>query len=809
MRTGNKKIAGPRESANLWTIREITANKSTRRTSFMRVYLKKFTGLTVIALALTIFSTAVDAQVRAYRVSDRQVQTLLNRIENRADTFKNRLDRALDRSNIDGTRQEDTINYMVEQFEAATNRLKSNFDSRRSTAADVQEVLMRAVPINRFMLNNNLQRNAQQPWNRLRADLNTLAGYYNVRVDWNANFPIAGQPVYRVADRDVQAVIERLENNTDRFKNQMSRAVDGSVRERSIDAMIADFESATNRLRDNFNDRRSTAADAQEVFNRGAMIDQFMRNSRLPNQTVNTWTGIRGDLNTLAGYYNVRANWNYVGTPTGPVYAGGYTVTDAQMLNLLNRLRNRTSDFRTRYNRWNTPWRRNQPGSVDISQHLVDFDRHLNTLTNNYRQASMTDVEEVLRAATLINSQIVANRPNNDLFNRWGLVRNDLTTLASNYRMAWDWNNPVYTGTGGQWAGGAVGGNFDTRLTGSYRLNTALSDNVSTVVDRSIVNARYNNNRPNLRTNLERRLRSPELITLEKRGSQVTMSTGNQAPVNFSADGRAVTETSPSGRTVTTRVVSTDRDLTINYEGDRMNDFYVSFMPQNNGQLRVTRRVYIENQNETVTVNSVYDKVSPTPQWSTVPGPGWVGGGNTGGFIVPNNTTIVASLNTPLSTRTSRDGDRFSMTVDAPGQYNGAIIEGRVIGERSGVVSGRANMSLSFETIRLRNGQTYQFAGLVTQVRETDGSLVSVNNEGSVRDDSQTTKTVTRAGIGAVLGAIIGAIAGGGEGAAIGAGVGAGAGAGTVILQGRDNLELAQGTQFSITATAPANIGSR
>ncbi|CAN5126041.1 hypothetical protein BH20ACI2_BH20ACI2_17830 [soil metagenome] len=774
----------------------------------MRVYIKKFTALTVVAIAMTIFTSSISAQVRAYRVSDRQVQTLINRIENRADTFKNRLDRALDRSAIDGTRQEDRINYMVEQFEIATNRLKSNFEGRRSTAADVQEVLMRAVPINRFMLNNNLQRNAQQPWNLLRADLNTLAGYYNVRADWNAANSFPGQqPVYRVTDREVQAVIHRLESNTDRFKNQIGRAlnnsgIDGSNREDSINSMIGAFETATNRLKDNFNGRRSTAVDAQDVFNRGALVDRFVRSNRLPNQATNTWTQIRGDLNTLAGYYNVAANWNYVGTPTGPVYAGGYIVTDAQMRTLLNRLRTNTSDFRTRYTRWNMPWRRNQAGPTDISQHLVDLDRHLNDLTNNYNRASISDVEELLRTAAIINSEIAANRPNNDLFNRWGLVRNDLSTLASNYRMSWDWNNPI--NTGGQWAGGS----FDTQLTGSYRLNASLSDNVSMVVDRAIINARYNNNRPNLKNNLERRLGSPQMIDLEKRNSQVTMSTGNQTQVNFSADGNAQTETSPNGRTVTTRVVSTNRDLTISYEGDRMNDYYVSFMPMNNGQLRVTRRVYIENQNETVTVNSVYDKISPTPQWSTVAGRDWTGG-NTGGFIIPNNTTIVASLNTPLSTGTARDGDRFSMTVDAPGQYNGAIIEGRVIGERSGVVTGRANMSLSFETIRLRNGQTHQFAGLVNQVRQTNGDSVTVNNEGNVQDSSQTTRTVTRAGIGAVLGAIIGAIAGGGEGAAIGAGVGAGAGAGTVILQGRDNLELGAGTQFTITATAPANIGMR
>ena len=109
--------------------------------------------------------------------------------------------------------------------------------------------------------------------------------------------------------------------------------------------------------------------------------------------------------------------------------------------------------------------------------------------------------------------------------------------------------------------------------------------------------------------------------------------------------------------------------------------------------------------------------------------------------------------------------------------------------ERSGRVSGSANISLEFDTIRLRNGQTYRFAGFVNEVKMLNGDNVSVNNEGTVKDGSQTTKTVTRAGIGAAFGAFIGAIASGGQGAAIGAAIGAGAGAGTVVLQGRDDIE--------------------
>ena len=58
-----------------------------------------------------------------------------------------------------------------------------------------------------------------------------------------------------------------------------------------------------------------------------------------------------------------------------------------------------------------------------------------------------------------------------------------------------------------------------------------------------------------------------------------------------------------------------------------------------------------------------------------------------------------------------------------------------------------------------------------------------------------------QASIGTAVGAIIGAIAGGGKGAAIGAVIGAGGGAGSVYVQGRDDLELARGTEVTIQAT--------
>lgn len=665
----------------------------------MKASLRHITYFTLIAIAVTFSTTAQAQQNRAYRVTDRQIQALLDRIENRTNEFKRDLDTSLDRSNIDGTRQEDSINQIVANFETATDNLKTNFSSRRSSASDVQEVLSRAMFINRFMLNNRMSATSQNLWSQIRTDLNTLASYYQVTSTWND-------------------------------------------------------------------------------------------------------------------------------TTTTQPYQGGYTVNDVQMRNLLDRLTLRSNSFRQSFNSWNNRYyRNNQTGSAgDISQSIIEFQSALNNLRTNYRNRnSNASIEQVLRPSVSINSFIGSNRTNNDVTARWGLVRSDLNTLANYYRVSWDWNNPTYpTGTygnngsygnngnygnSGNYGNGGYG-NFDTRLTGTYRLNAALSENVQDVVEQAIDHANYDaSQHERLHRALERRLMSPETLTFEKRGSQVTMSSSNARAVTLNADGSRQTETSPSGRTVTTSVTATNRELTINYEGDRINDFYVTFTPMRDGQLKVTRRVYLENQNTTVTVSSVYDKISPTPDWNTAGYPSNTGGGTANGFLISNNTAIVATLDSTISTRTTRDNNRFSMTVTSPSQYRGAVIEGTVTGEGSGVVSGKANLSLNFDTIRMTDGRTYSFAGIVNQARDANGNIINVDNEGTVQDSSQTKTTVTRAGIGAALGALIGAIASGGKGAAIGAVVGGGAGAGSVILQGRDNLELASGSQFSITATAPPNLG--
>jgi len=355
------------------------------------------------------------------------------------------------------------------------------------------------------------------------------------------------------------------------------------------------------------------------------------------------------------------------------------------------------------------------------------------------------------------------------------------------------------------------------RLTGTWNLDASRSDDVRAAIDRAAINQNANSDR--VRERLENRLQPPDQLAIEQSGRRITMSSSTAPQVTFDADGRARPETNANGRTIQTTASLSGSTLTIRTQGDRASDFQVTFRPVDNGRgLQVTRRFFNDRINQPIQTQSFYARTSDVARLDGYSNPNSSTNSvnrrdnrRRGNLTdIPADTILTATLNEPLNTRDAKDGDRFTLTVASPSQYSGAVIEGYLTRvERSGRVTGTPEIGFEFDTIRLRNSGTYDFSGYIEQVRTPTGDKVKVDNEGSVKEKSgQTEHTVVRSGIGAAIGAIIGGIAGGGKGAAIGAAVGAGAGAGSVIVQGRDDLQLDNGTEFTIHTTNNTRISS-
>ena len=117
-----------------------------------------------------------------YRLTDREVEQILDRIERQSDRFQSSLDSSLDRSRLDGTRREDDINAFIKDFNDEVKRLHDRFSDHKSVAADVQSVLDRAARIDEFMSRNRVDGRAREDWSKLRANLDELSQAYSV--DW-------------------------------------------------------------------------------------------------------------------------------------------------------------------------------------------------------------------------------------------------------------------------------------------------------------------------------------------------------------------------------------------------------------------------------------------------------------------------------------------------------------------------------------------------------------------------------------------------------------------------------------------------
>jgi hypothetical protein len=148
-----------------------------------------------------------------------------------------------------------------------------------------------------------------------------------------------------------------------------------------------------------------------------------------------------------------------------------------------------------------------------------------------------------------------------------------------------------------------------SRLVGTYRLNTARSDNASATVY-GATNSLPEEDQLLILGGLMSRLESPDVLVIEQRGQAVTISPSNAPGVTFAADGRERPVRVANGRTVRARSTLTGGRLVVSSKGDRGTDFDVTFELRDEGRgLDVTRRIHADRYTQPFVVRSFYDRI--------------------------------------------------------------------------------------------------------------------------------------------------------------------------------------------------------
>ena len=174
--------------------------------------------------------------------------------------------------------------------------------------------------------------------------------------------------------------------------------------------------------------------------------------------------------------------------------------------------------------------------------------------------------------------------------------------------------------------------------------------------------------------------------------------------------------------------------------------------------------------------------------------------------MVAAGTHIPLTLRNGVNTKYSREGDRVYLDTAFPVIVNGRIVipPGSSVNatittsKAAGVVKGKGELFLRFDSLTLPNGVTRDFRSrLVTADNSIQGKVDP--KEGTVtgeRDKAGTARTTAEgAGIGASVGTVAGAAAGSPlKGAGVGAAAGAAAGLASVLIKHKPDAALPAGS---------------
>ncbi|MGD9561336.1 MAG: hypothetical protein AB7F88_03565 [Pyrinomonadaceae bacterium] len=177
-------------------------------------------------------------------------------------------------------------------------------------------------------------------------------------------------------------------------------------------------------------------------------------------------------------------------------------------------------------------------------------------------------------------------------------------------------------------------------------------------------------------------------------------------------------------------------------------------------------------------------------------------------IIIPKDTELIVELSEAVTTKSAKEGDKFTAKIISPTEIAGAVIEGHISKvTKPGRIKRRSEIQLSFDRIILNQTRWSNFDAVLTEVLPVKGDNIKrVDNEGMAVGQRDYTGDLVKVGAATGTGVTIGAIAGGPVGAAVGAGVGAAFGVGAVIIERGKHIQLRPAQQLRIRTSYETQI---
>jgi len=256
-----------------------------------------------VALMMALVS-GVAILAAADRMTDKDLKTLVERVDEERDRFEDALDGKLKSSIVRGPAGEADVGKFLDDFQNNVDRLKERMNADYAGSAEVSTILQQATIIDNFFRQQPAGTKGDSEWTRLAGSLKTLATTYGT------SFPTApGATVRRMSRKEFTGLASEIADNADQFKKALDddlkkdTAVTQAQREtivKEADALKKDAEE----LRSAVNDDRPSAGESERLLSRGSKLQAFMDARKVPTPTAQgAWGQMSPRLQRLAGEY--------------------------------------------------------------------------------------------------------------------------------------------------------------------------------------------------------------------------------------------------------------------------------------------------------------------------------------------------------------------------------------------------------------------------------------------------------------------------------------------------------------------------
>ena len=254
-------------------------------------------------LCIVVAGAGAGLLAQSDRLTDKDLKQLVEQIDKQRESFQGALDPKLKSSKIRQATGEVDVERYLNDFKDNIGKLKDRLKDDYSASAEATTVLRQATDIDAFFKANPLGK-AESEWNRLSAQLKTMAGSYG------AGFPLAaGASVRRMSKGELSGMAKGTADSVDKFRKALENDLkaDTTMDKAAKESILKEAEQLkkdAEGLASVVSTDKLSSGEADKVISRAKSLQTFMAaNAKTTPTSTAAWASLTQEIGKIAGEY--------------------------------------------------------------------------------------------------------------------------------------------------------------------------------------------------------------------------------------------------------------------------------------------------------------------------------------------------------------------------------------------------------------------------------------------------------------------------------------------------------------------------